>query len=119
MKTFVRGVQKISRFVNGLYHGQTDWNGWVDSSRTGKDTLPGAGPGSASGGSGKMSRPRGGVKREKAGIGYPLPESIIELMSKEVQRESFYCVTHLIEPIILCPHSLAFCLPLCYTVRVI
>jgi len=36
MKTFVRGVQKISRFVNGLYHGQTDWNGWVDSSRTGK-----------------------------------------------------------------------------------
>jgi len=24
-------------------------------------------------GSGKMSRPRGGVKREKAGIGYPCP----------------------------------------------
>jgi len=34
-------------------------------------------------------QPRGGVKPQKAGIGYPLPESIIELMSKEVQRESF------------------------------
>jgi len=63
-------------------------DGWT-ASRTGKDTLPGAGPESASGGELEDEQARVEFNAKRQVLAIPCRINNLILMSKEVQRESF------------------------------